>query len=98
MNVYLLILIYLGAVNLCAFIAFGIDKSKSIRAKWRISEATLISFAIFGGGIGCLLGMKIFRHKTLKPLFYIGIPAILIVQVLAVLFLLFLSPFKFMVQ
>lgn len=98
MNVYLLIIIYLAAVNICAFAAFGIDKSKSIRAKWRIPETTLISFAIFGGGIGCLLGMKAFRHKTLKPLFYIGIPAILITQILIILFLLFLSPFKFMVQ
>lgn len=93
-----LIAIYLLIINILAFVFYGIDKSRSIRAKWRIPETTLISFALFGGGVGCLLGMKFFRHKTLKPLFYIGIPAILICQILFVIYLLFLSPFKFTVQ
>lgn len=98
MNVLQLILIYFAAVNLCGFVAFGIDKSRSIRAKWRIPEITLFSFAIFGGGVGCFLGMRIFRHKTLHPKFYIGIPAIIIIEALVILYFIFLSPFKFMIQ
>lgn len=98
MNVYALIAIYLISVNVAAFIAFFVDKSRSIRVKWRIPESTLISFALFGGAIGCLLGMKICHHKTMKPLFYIGIPAILIMHILIVLFLIYLSPYKFIVQ
>jgi len=93
-----IILLYILLVNLGGFIAFGIDKKRSIRSKWRIPEATLMAFSLFGGAIGCLLGMKAFRHKTQKPLFYIGIPVILLIQVLLVLWVLFLSPFKFMVQ
>lgn len=94
MSVLQIILIYLVLINVGGFLVFGIDKSRSVHSKWRIPEATLFSYAIFGGSVGCLLGMRIFRHKTLKPYFVIGIPAILIIQLLLVLFLLFLSPVK----
>lgn len=98
MKPYTIIAIYFLAVNLVAFIMFGIDKSRSKRAKWRIPEATLIAYALFGGSAGCYLGMKLFRHKTLKPLFYIGIPSIFVIHMLIVLWLIFLSPFKFTIQ
>lgn len=98
MNVFNIILLYILSVNLGGFIAFGIDKHRSQRAKWRIPEVTLMTFALLGGAPGCLLGMKIFHHKTLKPLFFIGVPVILIVQ-LVILFAIFvLSPLEFMVQ
>lgn len=93
-----IILLYILLVNLGGFIAFGIDKKRSVRSKWRIPEATLLTFALLFGSVGCLLGMKVFRHKTLKPLFYIGIPTILVFQILATVFIVFLSPFNFMVQ
>ncbi|MBE5848900.1 MAG: DUF1294 domain-containing protein [Lachnospiraceae bacterium] len=89
------IAIYLVAVNLAGFTAFGIDKSKARRNKWRIPEATLFLFAIFGGSIGCLIGMQVFRHKTQKSTFYIGIPVILGIQLLVIAYLIFLSPFSF---
>lgn len=98
MTPYTLIAAYFAAVNLVAFLSFGIDKSRSKRAKWRIPEATLMAYALFGGSLGCFLGMRLFRHKTLKPLFYIGVPIILVLQVLGVLWLIFLSPFRFTVQ
>ncbi len=94
MSVTQIILLYILLVNVGGFLAFGIDKSRSIHSKWRIPETTLFSYAIFGGSIGCLAGMYVFRHKTLKPYFVIGIPAILIIQIIAVLFLIFLSPVK----
>jgi len=98
MNVIQIILLYILSVNLGGFIAFGIDKKRSIRSKWRIPEATLLTFALLGGSVGCLLGMKIFRHKTLKPLFSIGIPVILGLQILTVLIIVFLTPLSFMIQ
>lgn len=98
MTVLSLVLIYLAAINIIGFVSFFIDKSRSIRSKWRIPEATLLSFALFGGGVGCFLGMKVFHHKTLKPAFYIGIPAIILMHILLILFLVFLSPFKFVIQ
>ena len=64
------------------------DKRKARRDKWRISEKTLFLLALAGGSAGSLLGMKLFHHKTRHRLFTIGMPAILLVQlVLCFLFL-----------
>ena len=98
MNVIQVILLYILSVNLGGFIAFGIDKKRSIRSKWRIPEATLLTIALLGGSIGCLLGMKVFRHKTLKLLFSIGIPVMLALQIILIVVIFFLSPLSFMIQ
>ena len=98
LTVIQIVLLYVLSVNLGGFIAFGIDKRRSARSKWRIPEATLLTFALLGGSIGCLLGMQFFRHKTLKPIFSIGVPAILITQVLFLVIFFFLTPFSFMIQ
>ena len=72
--------IYLIAINILTFLIFGIDKRKARKGKWRIPEATLIGLAVAGGSIGALLGMSLFRHKTQKRKFNLGIPAILLAQ------------------
>ena len=95
MEVLSYIAVYLAVINLAGFISMGLDKNKARRNKWRIPEAALFLFAIFGGSIGCLLGMRTFHHKTQKPRFYIGIPIILGVQVLILLYFIFLAPLKF---
>ena len=50
---------YLLAINAVAFIVYGIDKYKAKKAKWRISEATLLLLAALGGSIGAWLGMRV---------------------------------------
>ena len=81
--------IYLVAINIVTFIIYGIDKYKAKNNRWRIPEATLILLAVIGGSIGALLGMNVFHHKTRKPKFYIGVPAILIIELLAAGYILF---------
>ena len=81
------IIIYLIGINILTFLVFGIDKWKARSGKWRIPEATLIGMSIAGGSIGALLGMYLFRHKTQKRKFNLGIPAILIVQAVLAYFL-----------
>lgn len=71
---------YLLFVNIVAFAAYGIDKRKAIKQKWRISEATLLILAAIGGSIGALTGMHVFHHKTRKLKFKAGVPAILLLQ------------------
>ena len=66
--------IYLVIISLVTFLFYGIDKSKAKRDKWRIPEATLIILCFIGGGIGGLLGMKVFRHKTQHLKFKILVP------------------------
>lgn len=58
-----------------------IDKQKARKKRWRIPEAVLIGSALLGGSIGCYMAMHIARHKTRKPLFYIGVPIILCIHI-----------------
>ena len=75
-----MIIKYLLAINVLAFAVYGVDKWKAKRDKWRIPEDTLIWLAVAGGSVGALLGMNLFRHKTKHRKFFLGIPAILLVQ------------------
>lgn len=66
--------VYLILVNALAFFAFGADKRRARRGKWRISERMLLWLAFAGGGTGAWLGMQVFRHKTRKTKFRVLIP------------------------
>ena len=65
---------------------YGIDKLKAKRSKWRISEATLLWMAVIGGSIGAWLGIKIWHHKTMHKKFKYGVPAIIILQIAAIVY------------
>ena len=91
MDVLLILAIYLLIVNLAGFAAMGIDKNRARRKAWRIPESTLFLLAIIGGSIGSILAMNLFRHKTRKPAFRIGMPVILLVQLLLILMLVLCS-------
>ena len=79
--------IYLIVINFLNFLIFGIDKWKARRGKWRIPEGTLIWMSIIGGSIGAHMGMYLFRHKTQKRKFNLGIPAILLAQAILAYFI-----------
>lgn len=79
--------IYLIGINVLTFLIYGADKWKARKNKWRIPEDTLIWLAIVGGSIGALFGMHLFRHKTKHKKFLIGVPAILLIQVVLLFFL-----------
>lgn len=71
----------LFAINAITFVVYGIDKYKAKKAKWRISEATLLLLAVLGGSIGAWMGMRVWHHKTMHRKFKYGIPAILLMQI-----------------
>ncbi|HJA31817.1 MAG TPA: DUF1294 domain-containing protein [Candidatus Eisenbergiella pullicola] len=95
MDVIFILALYGIIVNIAGFAAMGIDKSRARRKLWRIPESTLFFIALIGGSIGSLLGMYGFRHKTRHWYFVWGMPAILVLQVAAILYLLFASPLSF---
>ena len=72
---------YLLAINVVAFIMYGIYKYKAKKAKWRIPETTLLLLAVLGGSIGAWMGMKVWHHKTMHKKFKYAIPAILLIQI-----------------
>ena len=77
-----MLIIYLIVINIIGFLAMGIDKHQAKMANRRIPENTLFGFTILGGGIGTILGMYVFHHKTKKSKFTIGMPFILIMEIL----------------
>ena len=85
--IYYIVICYLVLANLIGFIIMGVDKKRAIRGAWRISEASLFLTALLGGSIGCILGMQYFRHKTKHWYFKYGMPAILFLQLAAILLL-----------
>lgn len=78
---------YLLIINIIALLSYGVDKAKAKYHRWRISEKTLILLAIIGGSIGAILGMLIFHHKTTKALFKYGIPLIIVIQILIIIYI-----------
>lgn len=79
--------IYLLLINVVGFAAMGIDKRRAKKDAWRIPEARLFLFAIIGGSIGSILGMRVFHHKTKHWYFKFGMPLILILQIALTIFL-----------
>lgn len=75
---------YVILINLIGFLLMGIDKRKARRRKYRIAERTLFLISLIGGSIGTLIGMYVFRHKTRHLSFVLGIPLILILQLLLI--------------
>lgn len=77
-------------INVISFSAFFADKQKAVKGTWRIPEKTLIFLSVIGGAAGALLAMKLFRHKTRHPCFSIGIPLLLILQIIIAMIFIFL--------
>ena len=78
-------IIYVLSINAITFLAMFVDKKKAKWGKWRIKEATLFTLVLLGGGIGGILGMYLFRHKTKKARFVFGFPAILILEIITLI-------------
>ena len=79
-----ILFVWLAFINLVAFALFGIDKRRAIKNRWRLKEATLFLSALLGGALGALAGMRVFRHKTQKIKFIVGIPATFVLNVACV--------------
>lgn len=73
---------YLLIINALGLLLMLADKLRAKNSQWRIPEATLLVVAAAGGSVGSLAGMHLFRHKTRRPKFTVGIPVMLALQVL----------------
>lgn len=71
MKLYIIDIFAIAVLSIIAFILYGVDKRRAKRGEWRIKEIVLLFFSFFGGAIGGILGMKVFRHKTKHAYFWI---------------------------
>jgi len=79
----LLYLIFI-AINFSGFILMGYDKLMAKHKGPRISEIEIFMVALIGGAAGILIGMKYFKHKTKHFSFKIGIPLLIVLQVIII--------------
>ncbi len=78
------ILFYLILANLFGLFIMKLDKGYAKKHHRRIPEKTLLLTAAVGGIFGIWGGMYLFHHKTKKPKFYVGVPAIFVAQLILV--------------
>lgn len=83
--------VWLVLINLISVIVCIFDKSRAKRGGWRVRERTLWVLTFLGGGAGMYLTMRLIRHKTLHKSFMIGIPFVIILQIMAVFCILYLK-------
>lgn len=80
-TIILAALAVLAITNLISFFLMGHDKQRARQGKWRVPEKTLFLAAACFGGLGGVLGMKVFHHKTKHWYFKVFFPALLVIQV-----------------
>lgn len=82
-TIALVALALVAVMNLISFALMGHDKKCARRGKRRVPEKRLFLATACFGGLGGVLGMKVFHHKTLHGHFRVFFPALLIVQTVA---------------
>ena len=78
--------IYIAAVSLLAVILTLRDKNAARKNGWRVKERTLLVVSVIGGSAAMLITMLAVRHKTRRAKFMVGIPLIILIQVVIIVF------------
>ena len=86
-TIAIVVALVLAAINLVAFLAFGIDKILAENGERRIAETTLLQLALFGGIGGAYAGRALFNHKTRKQPFSNQLHTIAVLQMVGAVFL-----------
>ena len=84
-------IIYVIGLNLISLILCLADKRSAVKGHWRVSEKTLFIVSLLGGAPLMYLSMRLFHHKTRHKRFMIGLPIIIILQVLLAAFFLYVD-------
>ena len=83
---YKILLIYLAVINFIAFVAYAVDKVNAAKHRSRIKIVTLLGLAFVGGSVGSLLAMYLLRHKTRTDYCPVGVPLIMVMQVVVIFY------------
>lgn len=86
-EIEVIFIVYLFLISIISFLMMAIDKRKAKNKKHRISESALLGVSLIGGAVGILIGMIVYRHKTSKKKFNIGIPILYILNQFIIIFI-----------
>ena len=86
---------YLVLLSIITFIAYGADKRKAKKGKYRTKEKTLLTLSFLGGAFGGYPAMLVFRHKTKGEHWYFTAVNLLGLAVHITLMILLIFVFKF---
>lgn len=78
------IIVWLVIVNVIGVLVTSWDKRRARRREWRVRESTFWMIAALGGGLLTFLTMLFIHHKTRHRSFMIGIPLIVLAQMVVV--------------
>ena len=79
--IILVALAIIAIMNIASFALMGHDKRCARQGKWRVPEKTLFLVTACFGGLGGVLGMKVFHHKTQHWYFKVFFSVSLVMQV-----------------
>ena len=82
-TIILVVLAFVAVMNVISFALMGHDKRCARQGKWRVPEKRLFLATACFGGLGGVLGMKVFHHKTQHWYFKVFFPVLLVLQVAA---------------
>ncbi|WP_035186517.1 DUF1294 domain-containing protein [Alteribacter aurantiacus] len=86
---------YYVVITIIAFFVMRQDKRKAQKNGRRTSEQSLFTWAAFGGALGMLIASKMFRHKTRKKTFSIGLPLLVAIHIALFVFLIWFTEVLF---
>ena len=82
-----LLIVYWIGINAIAFAVTARDKRNARLRLRRVPEIDILMLAAMGGAAGEWLAMLLFRHKTRKARFAVGVPVMLALQAVLILLL-----------
>lgn len=80
-TIILVALAIIAIMNIASFALMGHDKRCARQGKWRVPEKRLFLVTACFGGLGGVLGMKVFHHKTQHWYFKVFFSVSLVMQV-----------------
>ena len=83
-TIILVALAIIVIMNIATFVLMGHDKRCARQGKWRVPEKTLFLVTACFGGLGGVLGMKVFHHKTQHWYFRVFFIVLLVLQIVVI--------------
>ena len=94
--------VYFGAyfliINIIGFVMMYSDKQKAKKDQYRTREKSFFVVSLLLGGIGTYIGMYKFRHKTRHNLFTIGIPVMIVINLVSIYYILSQNILQYIIE